>query len=130
MAFDYPSIPSPAAERSEQLVRLVYELADAHSDTQRLMHERPTDLQWHAHLRYLRDLQRLGARSSPNRRAGSRARAPLIISPGIRPAQKAEPLLSAFELCRELEYAPQVSQQARVPEQGCKAEGLAEIGSL
>ncbi|MBV9002776.1 MAG: hypothetical protein JO304_27220 [Solirubrobacterales bacterium] len=60
MAFAYPSVPSPAEERSEQLARLVYELLDAHSDTERLTRERPTELQWRAHLSYLRDLRRLG----------------------------------------------------------------------
>jgi hypothetical protein len=60
MAFAYPSLLSPAAERSEQLARLVYELLDAHSDTEQLIRERPTELQWRAHLSYLRDLQRLG----------------------------------------------------------------------
>ncbi|MBV9000900.1 MAG: hypothetical protein JO304_17695 [Solirubrobacterales bacterium] len=58
MAFAYPI--SSTAERSELLARLVYELLDAHSDTERLTRERPTELQWRAHLSYLRDLQRLG----------------------------------------------------------------------
>jgi hypothetical protein len=60
MAFASPPILSPAAERSEQLARLVYELLDAHSDTERLVREQPTELQWRAHLSYLRDLQRIG----------------------------------------------------------------------
>jgi hypothetical protein len=60
MAFAHPSVRSQAAERSERLARLVYELLDAHSDTERLMCEHPTALQWHAHLNYLRGLQRLG----------------------------------------------------------------------
>lgn len=61
MAFPYTSIlQSPAAARSEQLARLIYELLDAHSDTERLTRERPTELQWRAHLSYLRDLQRVG----------------------------------------------------------------------
>ena len=34
MAFVYPPITSPQAERSEQLTRLVYGLLDAHSDTE------------------------------------------------------------------------------------------------
>jgi hypothetical protein len=38
----------------------VYELLDAHCDTERLVRKRPTDLEWGAHLSYLRDLQRLG----------------------------------------------------------------------
>ena len=60
MAYAYPPIPSPAAERSEQLARLVYELLDAHRDTEQLVHEQAQDLQWRAHLSYLRDLQRVG----------------------------------------------------------------------
>jgi hypothetical protein len=60
MAFAYPPNASPSAERSEQLARLAYELLDAHSDTERLVHEWPPELQWRAHLGYLRDLQRLG----------------------------------------------------------------------
>jgi hypothetical protein len=60
MAFAYPTVQSQAAERSEQLARVVYELLDAHSDTERLLRERPTELHWRAHLSYLRDLQRLG----------------------------------------------------------------------
>lgn len=59
MVFPYPAV-LPDAERSEQLARLVYELLDAHWDTERLVRERPTELQWHAHLSYLRDLQRIG----------------------------------------------------------------------
>jgi hypothetical protein len=60
MAFASPPSRSLAAERSEQLARLVYELLDAHSDTERLLRESPDDLQWLAHLSYLRDLQRVG----------------------------------------------------------------------
>jgi hypothetical protein len=57
-----PQIPvsSPAADRGEQLARLVYELLDAHADTDRLVHGPSTDAQWQAHLFYLRDLQRTG----------------------------------------------------------------------
>jgi len=60
MTFAYQSVPSPAADRAEQLARLTYELLDAHSDTEHLMREHPTELQWRAHVNYLRDLQRLG----------------------------------------------------------------------
>ena len=56
----FASPSSLAAERAEQLARLVYELLDAHSDTERLVRERPTELPWHVHLSYLRDLQRTG----------------------------------------------------------------------
>ena len=48
MAFVYPPIVSPLAERSEQLSRLVYELLDAHSDTERLVLERRNELHWRA----------------------------------------------------------------------------------
>jgi hypothetical protein len=60
MAFADPRAASPPVERSEQLVRLVYELLDAHSDTERLAWEYSNQLQWCVHLSYLRDLQRLG----------------------------------------------------------------------
>jgi hypothetical protein len=39
---------------------LVYELLDAHDDTARLAAELTDDARWHAHLAYLRDLQRIG----------------------------------------------------------------------
>jgi hypothetical protein len=58
--FTYPPILSPTTERSEQLARLAYELLDANGDTERLVYERPTELEWRAHLSYLRDLQRIG----------------------------------------------------------------------
>ena len=51
---------SSAAERAEQLARLVYELLAAHADTDRLMRGPSTELGWQAHLHYLRDLQRTG----------------------------------------------------------------------
>jgi hypothetical protein len=60
VAFTYPPILSPTAERAEQLARLAYELLDANGDTERLVHQRPTELEWRAHLSYLRDLQRIG----------------------------------------------------------------------
>jgi hypothetical protein len=53
-------IASPAADRAEQLARLVYELLDAHADTEQLVHEPSLPLRWRAHLDYLRDLQRTG----------------------------------------------------------------------
>ena len=52
--------PSPSAERSEQLARLVYELLDAHTDTIQLINCQSISLHWQGHLRYLRDLQRTG----------------------------------------------------------------------
>jgi hypothetical protein len=58
----FPEIPtsSPDAERAEQLARLVYELLDAHADTDRLARGPSTDSLWRIHLLYLRDLQRAG----------------------------------------------------------------------
>ena len=57
-----PHLPgfSSTAERAEQLARLVYELLDAHADTDRLARGPSTKLLWQAHLHYLRDLQRIG----------------------------------------------------------------------
>lgn len=57
-----PRVPASAAaaQRAEQLARLVYELLDAHADTDRLVHGPSTELSWQVHLHYLRDLQRTG----------------------------------------------------------------------
>lgn len=45
----------------DALVRLAYELLDAHDDTARLAQEAHAgDLAWDCHLAYLRDLQRVG----------------------------------------------------------------------
>ena len=55
-----PRIPAFASDRGEQLARLVYELLDAHADTDRLVRGPATELLWQAHLHYLRDLQRTG----------------------------------------------------------------------
>ena len=60
MTLPYPPISSPLGGRPEELAQLVYELLDAHSDTQRLVHEQSNELQWRLHLDYLKDLQRLG----------------------------------------------------------------------
>jgi hypothetical protein len=54
-----PAVPF-AAQRAEQLARLIYELLDAHADTDRLVRGPSTELLWQAHLHYLRDLQRTG----------------------------------------------------------------------
>jgi hypothetical protein len=57
----FPCVPAfSSPERAEHLARLVYELLDAHADTDRLMRRRSTALQWEAHLHYLHDLQRTG----------------------------------------------------------------------
>jgi hypothetical protein len=45
---------------SEHLIALIYELLDAHDDTLRIAAGAPLDLDWEAHLDYLRDLQRIG----------------------------------------------------------------------
>ncbi|OAI40476.1 hypothetical protein AYO39_01365 [Actinobacteria bacterium SCGC AG-212-D09] len=50
----------PSDESDEQLVELVYELLDAHSDTDRLARNPSARSSWRAHLQYLRDLQRTG----------------------------------------------------------------------
>jgi hypothetical protein len=42
------------------LCEFVYELLDAHEDTRRLAEGDVGDLQWAAHLDYLRRLQRVG----------------------------------------------------------------------
>jgi hypothetical protein len=54
-----PQIPVSlrAGDRAEQLRRLVYELLDAHADTDQLVRGPSTDFLWQAHLHYLRDLQ-------------------------------------------------------------------------
>lgn len=58
MGFAQPLIVSAAAERAETLARLVYQLLDAHCDTEQLVREEGTELDWEAHLDYLRTLQR------------------------------------------------------------------------
>jgi hypothetical protein len=50
----------PAAHGLGQAVLLIYELLDAHDDTARLAGELARDPDWHAHLQYLRALQRTG----------------------------------------------------------------------
>ncbi len=49
-----------ATQASTTLIELVYELLDAHDDTARLAHESIDEVQWAAHLDYLRRLQRVG----------------------------------------------------------------------
>ena len=44
----------------ERLIRLIYELLDAHDDTARIAGGVTSDPAWEPHLVYLRDLQRLG----------------------------------------------------------------------
>jgi hypothetical protein len=51
--------PAPLPGACEQLTRLVYELLDAHDDTARIASGQDLDARWHAHLSYLRDLQRV-----------------------------------------------------------------------
>jgi hypothetical protein len=60
MSTERTPVSPPAPEHVAELTGLVYELLDAHSDTERLGHEPTTSLQWRAHLHYLRDLQRIG----------------------------------------------------------------------
>jgi hypothetical protein len=45
------------------LMRLVYELLDAHEDTARLAADLAIDPHWEVHLKYPRDLQRHGRES-------------------------------------------------------------------
>ena len=59
MAFLQPQKATAAVDRSDQLTRLVYELLDAHADTEHLSRTQPSELLWHANLCYLRDLQRV-----------------------------------------------------------------------
>jgi hypothetical protein len=55
------SYPSGTRSTSiDELTELVYELLDAHDDTVRLARDLPDDDPWSAHVRYLRDLQRVG----------------------------------------------------------------------
>jgi carbon monoxide dehydrogenase subunit G len=60
VAFARPLLVAAAGERAEKLARLVYELLDAHHDTERLVRGKGTELEWDAHMDYLRTLQRLG----------------------------------------------------------------------
>lgn len=53
-------VHTSAGERADQLVGLIYELLDAHADTDWLIRGPSTDSLWQAHLHYLRDLQRTG----------------------------------------------------------------------
>jgi hypothetical protein len=50
----------PNEDDPSALVRLVYELLDAHADTARLSGVDPSDMRWQAHLGYLQGLQRVG----------------------------------------------------------------------
>jgi hypothetical protein len=50
---------NPTTDLSDLMARLVYELLDAHYDTARLAEDVAEDERWHAHLAYLRDLQRV-----------------------------------------------------------------------
>lgn len=53
-----PFCPWHPGDRSDS-PRLVYELLDAHADSERLMRGCPKDQEWHACLGYLLDLQRI-----------------------------------------------------------------------
>jgi hypothetical protein len=68
----------PSPQRTEptsgdDLTDLLYELLDAHWDTTRLASDLEPHPSWHAHLDYLRDLQRLGREALAH--AGRRAAA-------------------------------------------------------
>lgn len=49
-----------AASAIAELTLWVYELLDAHSDTAQLAKDLEPQVEWQAHLQYLRDLQRRG----------------------------------------------------------------------
>jgi len=54
-------LPAAAPAEHDALVRLAYELLDAHDDTARLARApHASELAWDSHLAYLRDLQRVG----------------------------------------------------------------------
>jgi hypothetical protein len=57
-----PPTDPAAAKRGEKLVRLVYELPGAHSDTKHVVRGRGTELACTAHMDYLRNLHRRGRR--------------------------------------------------------------------
>jgi hypothetical protein len=59
MNFWRSEISSPAGGGTEQLARLVYELLDAHADTEELSRDHEQDFAWRAHLDYLRGLRRV-----------------------------------------------------------------------
>lgn len=56
----YAHDPGPQPNELEHLTALVYELLDAHHDTAVLAADLTHDPFWHAHLEYLRALQRQG----------------------------------------------------------------------
>ena len=71
---------NPPADLCDDLARLIYELLDAHYDTARLAEDVADDERWHAHLGYLRDLQRiarevLATATAADEACASRARA-------------------------------------------------------
>ena len=71
-------------ELSEHLVLLVDELIDAHDDTIRLSEELVPDWRWEAHIRYVRELRRLGrealAAATADDRAKTRRRPARLLS--------------------------------------------------
>jgi hypothetical protein len=73
---------NPTADLSDHLAPLIYELLDAHYDTALLTEEVADDERWHAHLAYLRDLQRVArevlATATAEDEACARVRAPAI----------------------------------------------------
>ena len=65
-----------AEHHRDELVLVVYELLDAHDDTVRLGEGLETDLQWRAHLDYLRGLQRVGREALARGKAGGEVALP------------------------------------------------------
>jgi hypothetical protein len=52
--------PSEFSTADEDLVHLIYELMDAHSDTAQIVGHSSDEPEWETHLAYLRGLQRAG----------------------------------------------------------------------
>lgn len=79
---------------TEALIRLAYELLDAHEDTSQLTANGALDERWQAHLNYLRSLQRTGreALAHVTAAAAHDSACPPAREPAIRTAQ---PPLSA-----------------------------------
>ena len=77
-----------ATVQHDTLIRLAYELLDAHDDTARLADELAGDERWEIHLDYLRNLQRVGrellARADAASGCAEARRAQTIRTSGLR----------------------------------------------
>jgi hypothetical protein len=73
----HPLAPTESAHgASADLIRLIYELLDAHRDTADLAGGLGPDERWAAHLEYLRALQRMGRRALAEMSVEGRTRGP------------------------------------------------------